>query len=114
MNDKVKTMPAVHTRRPVRDDLPHGALEGFLAYANNNRDGVEWFLDRAEAIRDAISTGQKALVGDSNDDEHDALVELVQALSMGLAPECECSFDRESDALHHEDDCPARTWEVTS
>ena len=34
----------------------------------------------SETLRDLIKTGQKALRGDSNDAEHDALYEIVQTL----------------------------------
>ena len=40
----------------------------------------------SEKLRDLIKTGQKALKGDSNDAEHDALYEIVMTLET-LQPE---------------------------
>ena len=42
----------------------------------------------SETLRDLIKTGRKALRGDSNDAEHDALYEIVEILEIFL-PEAE-------------------------
>ena len=40
---------------------------------------MSYFIDSAK-LRDLIKTGQKALKGDSNDAEHDALYEIIVTL----------------------------------
>lgn len=61
-------------------------------------------------IREAIKGAKAALVGDSNDAEHNALVSLVVALGENLAPECNCRRPNE----RHLPGCPCAAWEDKS
>lgn len=62
------------------------------------------------ALAKAIKEAKAALVGDSNDAEHDALVHLVRALGEGDVPECIC--DGPVGPVGHDEICPSRTWEA--
>jgi len=70
-------------------------------------DGVENAIPK---LKEAIDDAKAALVGDSNDAEHDALVSLIEALGEGEVPECTCD-DRSWHGEHHDSACPASAWE---
>jgi hypothetical protein len=63
----------------------------------------------AKQLLDAISEAKAALVGDSNDAEHDALVSIVRALGMEL-PDCTCD-EGPTARGHHDKTCPSAAWE---
>lgn len=63
-----------------------------------------------KAMLDAIADAKAALVGDSNDAEHDALVSLVQALIGLKVPECNCIAE-EAPGTPHQVHCPAFAWQ---
>lgn len=58
-------------------------------------------------LQAAIEEAKAALVGNSNDAEHDALVAIIGALGLEI-PECDCSYP---DHATHADDCPMRAWQ---
>jgi hypothetical protein len=65
---------------------------------------------RSPELADAIDQAKAALVGDSYDKEHDALVSLLDALGEGTAPTCNC----EESGWYghgHSTTCPAAAWE---
>lgn len=71
-------------------------------------------LDRGNplnSLEPAIVEAKAALVGDSNDAEHDALVELVEALGEGEVPECDCE-ERSWYGEGHDSACPCKEWEA--
>lgn len=73
-------------------------------------------LDRL-GLPNAIIAAKAALVGDSNDSEHDALVSLVVTLGEGLAPECECPIGHGPEYGRdepHTPVCPCAAWEAKS
>lgn len=55
-------------------------------------------------IRSAVRDGKRALAGDSNDAEHDALAGLLEALGTPEMPECTCGEPG------HDLDCPVNDW----
>lgn len=63
---------------------------------------------RLTALADAIKDAKAALVGDSNDAEHDALHALITALGYEV-PDCEC--DQFTVEGTHEASCPQHAWE---
>lgn len=71
-------------------------------------------IDAAEAIlalpalAAAITDAKAALVGDSNDAEHDALFSIMYALGYE-APDCECETGPVEG--NHAEDCPCKAWE---
>lgn len=61
-------------------------------------------------LPNAIADAKRALVGESNDAEHQALADLVEALGQGELPDCEC----EENQLHgqpHAKTCPCYPWQ---
>lgn len=107
-------MPAVLALKPEREKMTKiGALTDYL------RDKVKAALDSVNPLHApaparqlglAVAQAKAALVGDSNDAEHDALAALVKALGEGPVPDCDCPFD--ADGLdRHEDSCPSKAWE---
>lgn len=71
-------------------------------------------IDAAEAIlalpalAAAITEAKAALVGASNDAEHDALYLLVEALGLEV-PMCNC--DQPEHEGQHSENCPCKAWE---
>jgi hypothetical protein len=63
-------------------------------------------LDR---IDEAVVEAKAALVGDSNDAEHDALVSFAQAMGLEI-PECDCD-ERSWHGEGHDSACPQRAWQ---
>lgn len=63
------------------------------------------------ALTAAIDEAKAALVGDSNDAEHDALASLMLALGESLAPECKCE-EEEWNGDGHAPTCPCAAWEA--
>jgi hypothetical protein len=57
-------------------------------------------------LQAAIDEAKAALVGDSDDAEHEALVSLIEAL-VGEVPECKC----DNIVGKHDKGCPAKEWE---
>lgn len=47
-------MPKINPRRPFDDCKPNGYQESLNDWIKNNIDGVEWFLDNAETIREIL------------------------------------------------------------
>lgn len=68
-------------------------------------------------LKRAIKGAKAALVGDSNDSEHDALVALVEALGLTI-PDCECVEVVEHGAAFpshgHESSCPCYAWQEST
>lgn len=73
-------------------------------YTQLDRVGVEklqetlekWLTPKLPFINSAIAAAQKALAGDSNDAEHDALVALVSALGSAVPNPDDCTCDNYS------------------
>jgi hypothetical protein len=61
-------------------------------------------------MQTAVAEAKAALVGDSNDAEHDALVMLMGALGHEV-PECDCN-DRSWFGEWHDSACPCKEWEA--
>lgn len=94
------------------------ALNVLLVARLQQHDGCSRFGTRdfallngtaAKDILDAISEAKAALVGDSNDAEHDALVSFVQAIGLEI-PECDCD-ERSWHGEGHDSACPQRAWQ---
>jgi hypothetical protein len=65
--------------------------------------------DDSKDLLDALDEAKAALVGDSNDAEHDALVSFVQAMGLEI-PECDCD-ERSWHGEGHDSACPQRAWQ---
>lgn len=61
-----------------------------------------------QPLKDAISEAMAALVGYSNDAEHNALVGLIESFGYGQAPECNCGGG-DLEELHSAD-CACTKW----
>jgi hypothetical protein len=61
----------------------------------------------------ALAEAKAALVGDSNDAEHDALFTLVTVLGVGDVPECDCD-KRSWYGEGHDSACPCAAWQEKS
>lgn len=59
---------------------------------------------KLKSIREEVRGAKRALAGDSNDAEHEALVTLLEALGVPDKPECACGEDE------HNRDCPVSAW----
>lgn len=76
---------------------------------------VQWAMKLDTALLDAVRDAKAALVGNSNDAEHDALFSLIQALGYEK-PECLadaggiCVADANG-GQDHSKECPCRAWE---
>ncbi len=57
-----------------------------------------------KTVKSAVKDAKRALAGDSNDAEHDALAGLLEALEVRDMPECTCG------ELDHDTDCPVVGW----
>lgn len=66
-------------------------------------------VELTEDVKTAIKKAKAALVGDSNDAEHDALFGLIRALGEGTPPECKCNGPEVTG--RHSLDCPCVAWE---
>lgn len=62
-------------------------------------------------LQDAIASAKAALVGESNDAEHQALADLVEALGQGEIPDCTCAWVGPNG---HNNACPCKAWEEKS
>jgi hypothetical protein len=60
-------------------------------------------------LQAALDEAKSALVGDSNDAEHHALVSFVQAMGLEI-PDCTCD-EGPSARGHHDKTCPSAAWE---
>lgn len=65
--------------------------------------------DDSKDLLAALDEAKIALVGDSNDVEHDALVSFVQAMGLEI-PECKCIAE-EAPGTPHQVHCPAFAWQ---
>lgn len=82
-----------------------------VRFDNDGLCRLAW-CDRHAAVNDpvfqtAITEAKAALVGDSNDAEHDALFKLMQALGCEV-PDCECETGPVGNK--HSEDCPCKAW----
>jgi len=66
---------------------------------------IQWAMALDTTLLDAVSQSKAALVGDSNDAEHDALFVLIEALGFKV-PWCDCGMP-----VPHDPDCPQKAWE---
>jgi hypothetical protein len=65
--------------------------------------------DDSKDLLDALEEAKAALVGDSNDAEHDALVSFVKAMGLEI-PDCTCD-EGPTARGHHDANCPSKEWE---
>jgi hypothetical protein len=77
-------------------------------------------MDSDRGLEPAVAEAKAALVGESNDAEHDALTHLMEALGYEV-PQCsesdECWKGVQgclSQATGHANDCPQKAWEKKS
>lgn len=54
MKNRIPKMPKVQPRQPFDDGKPKGYLESLDDWYRHNTDSVKWFLENAEAIRNAL------------------------------------------------------------
>jgi hypothetical protein len=66
--------------------------------------------DDSKDLLAALDEAKAALVGDSNDAEHDALVSFVQAMGLEI-PECTCD-EGPTQRGKHDEGCPSKEWEA--
>jgi hypothetical protein len=66
--------------------------------------------DDSKDLLDALDEAKAALVGDSNDAEHDALVSFVKAMGLEI-PDCHCDEGPTARGRHNEG-CPSHDWEA--
>lgn len=102
------------------DKDQRAALDRHLSHEFNNahdwvltplirklHEQIDELMNRND-LRAEITQAKAALVGDSNDVEHDALHALVTALGYEV-PDCNCTM---GDYPHHDETCPAKAWEA--
>lgn len=65
--------------------------------------------DDSKDLLGALDEAKAALVGYSNDAEHDALVSFVQAMGLEI-PECSCVAE-DVPGIPHQVHCPVATWQ---